>query len=67
MNIKGATRLDARVDPGNIGPGLNKDVEFANNKRENKSNNGVSVCEFELDMNVHFHLIEGNGTILLRT
>ena len=69
MNIKGGTRLDAEmVDPNNIEPGLNKYAKFSNNKRENKSNNGVSACEFKLDMDMHFELdMEGPGMVLLKT
>ena len=67
MNIKGGTRLDAEmVDPNNIEPGLNKYAEFSNNKRENKSNNLVFACDFKLNMDVHFHLTEGNGMVLLK-
>ena len=66
MNIRGETRLDARVDPGNIGPVFYKSGSRTFGQ-ENQSNSGVSVCEFTLEMNVHFHLIEGNGTFLLIT
>ena len=50
MNIKGKTRMDATIDHGSL-----------QTHRVKTSKDWISTCDFELALDSHYHLVEGEG------
>ena len=50
MNIKGKTRMDATIDHGSL-----------QTHRVKTSKDWISTCDFELALESHYHLVEGEG------